>query len=278
MPAPPWRIAGFVLGRGSAQAGVTGQERETMDVLKEMMGPLVTILVAQLVVFIVVVVVLKKMLLSDTMNAVKRMKSAEGDLAKKEESMRQKMDAHEQEILRKKAEAEEEVQRQREAGEQDIARMRERMKTEAKAEADRIISDAQLNKDKLRDQLMRETSGKAVEYAGELFKLVIGKTASDKISMAFVDELISGLEEVDGASIHIDANEAEFIASHKLDPGQKARLEKLIEEKFDIKLQIQEKVDEKLLGGLIIKLGSLEIDGSLLSRYKEGVEQIKKSV
>ena len=249
-----------------------------MEVIKQMMGPLVTILVAQLVVFAVIVIVLRKMLLSDTMSAVRRMKSAESDLAKKEEAMRQKMEAHEQEMMRKKTEAEEELQRHREASEQDLARLKDRMKTEAKTEADRIISEAQLGKDKLRDQLMREASGKAVEYAGELFKLVVGKAASEKISMAFVDELIGGLEEIDGASLHIEANETEFIASHKLDPGQRVKLEKLIADKFGVTLRIEEKIDEKLLGGMMIKLGSLEIDGSLLNRYREGVEQIKKSV
>jgi len=252
-------------------------EREAMEVLKNMLTPLAIILVAQLVVFVVIVVVLRKLLLSDTMNAVRRMKSAESDLAKKEDSMRQKMEAHEQELLKKKGEAEEEIQRQREAQEQDLARLRDRMKAEAKAEADKIISEAQLNKEKLRDQLMRETTGKAVDYAGELFKLVIGKTVTEKLNVAFVDELVTALGEVDGTSVHVEANEAEFIASHKLDVDQKAKLEHLLAEKFDVKLKIEEKIDPTIIAGLIIKLGSLEIDGSLLNRYKEGVEQIKKT-
>lgn len=253
-------------------------ERETMEeVLKNMLTPLVIILVAQLAVFAVIVVVLRKLLLSDTMNAVHRMKSAESDLAKKEDAMRQKMEAHEQEMLRKKAEAEEEIQRQKQAQEQDLTRMRDRMKSDAKAEADRIISEAQLNKDRLREQLVRETTGKAVDYAGELFKLVIGKSVTERLNNAFVDELITALSEVDGASVHVEASQAEFVASHKLDLEQKAKLEKLLAEKFDVKLKIEEKIDPSIIAGLIIKLGSLEIDGSLLNRYKEGVEQIKKA-
>ncbi len=247
-----------------------------MEVLKNMLTPLVTILVAQLAVFGVIVVVLRKMLLSDTMNAINRMKSAEADLAKKEESMHLKMEQHEQDLLKKKSETEEDIRRQKEANEQDLTRMRDRMKADAKAEADRIVSEAQLNKEKLRDQLMRETAGKAVDYAGELFKLVIGKTVTEKLNAAFVEELLDALKEVDGASVHIEANEAEFIASHKLEAGQKAKLESLLAEKFDVKLKIEEKIDPSIIAGLIIKLGSLEIDGSLLNRYKEGVEQIKK--
>ena len=101
---------------------------------------------------------------------------------------------------------------------------------------------------------------------------------NEKLNIAFVDELIGALSEVDETSIHIEANEAQFIASHKQDPAQKARLETLVAQKFGVSLKIEEKVDERLLAGLIIKLGSLEIDGSLLNRYKEGVGELKKQL
>ena len=246
--------------------------------MPSMTGSLVTILVAQLAVFGVMIVVLRKLLLSDTMNAVKRLKAAEGDLAKKEDAMRQKMESQEQEFLKKQAAAQEEMDRHRQASEQDIGRLKDRMKAEAKAESDKILSEAQLAKEKIREQLERETSGKAVEYAGDLFKLVVSRNVNEKLNIAFVDELIGALSEVDETSIHIEANEAQFIASHKLDPAQKARLETLVAQKFGVSLKIEEKVDERLLAGLIIKLGSLEIDGSLLNRYKEGVGELKKQL
>lgn len=249
-----------------------------IGIIKEMAGSLVIILLAQLVVFVVIVVVLRKLLLSDTMNAVQRLKSAEADLAKKEDVMRQKMDAHEQEFLKKQAVAQEEADRKRVTDEQDLGRLRDRVKAEAKVEADKILGDAQLAKEKIREQLVRETSGKAVEYAGELFKMVISKNVGEKLNMVFVDELIGALSEVDETSIHVEANESEFIASHKLDAAQKGRLEALLAQKFGASIKINERIDESLLAGLIIKLGSLEIDGSLLNRYKEGVNEIKRQV
>jgi len=249
-----------------------------MDVLNEMMGTLAVIVAAQIAVFVVVVVVLRRLLLGDTLSAVRRLKDAESELVKKEEAIRQKMEAQEQEVQRKRTADEQELQRRKETVEQDLARTKERMLVEAKLEADKIVSEAQLSKDRLREQLVRETDSKAVEFAGEIFKLVISKEVSEKVNAAFVDELIGALAEVDGGSVHVDGDNAEFIASHKLDPGQKAAMERLIEEKFGAKIRISEKVDEKLLAGVIIKLGSLEIDGSLLSRYREAVGQIKKAV
>jgi F0F1-type ATP synthase delta subunit len=35
-------------------------------------------------------------------------------------------------------------------------------------------------------------------------------------------------------------------------------------------------VDDSLLAGLVLKMGSLEIDGSLRNRYQEAVQEVKK--
>ena len=69
-----------------------------------------------------------------------------------------------------------------------------------------------------------------------------------------------------------------FRSSHPIEPARKERLESLLRQKFGAAIQVREKVDENLLAGLAFKLGSLEIDGSLLSRYHEAVAEVKKSV
>ena len=141
--------------------------------LGEMLGPFLIFLIAQLVVFTVIVIILRKLLLNDTLRAVNRMKAAEAELGKKAEVMRQKMESHEQEFTKNKEAAEAELEKRREGTEQDLARMKERMQADAKTAADKIISDAQLNKEKIREQLVREMDEKAVDFAGEVFKLVI---------------------------------------------------------------------------------------------------------
>lgn len=248
------------------------------SVLVQMVVPLAIIGAAQLVVSIVLIVILRKLLLGDTMNAIGRLKSAEEDLGRKEADLQQKLEEHETEFARKQAESEENLQRQREASERDLARLKERMVGDARSQADKIISEAQLSKDKIREQLVREMNEKAVEFAGELFKMVISQTVTEALNAAFVNELIDALEEVDETSIHVEAADAEFGSSHPLIPEQRKKLEELLARKFDVNVSIQEKVRPELLAGLTIKLGSLEIDASLLNRYREGVGEMKKAV
>ena len=43
------------------------------------------------------------------------------------------------------------------------------------------------------------------------------------------------------------------------------------------KIEINEEIKEEIMGGLLFKLGSLEIDGSLLNRYQEAAAEVKKT-
>jgi F-type H+-transporting ATPase subunit delta len=54
-------------------------------------------------------------------------------------------------------------------------------------------------------------------------------------------------------------------------------LAKLLSEKFGANVAIEEKLDKELLAGIIFKLGSLEIDGSLRNRFREAAAEVKKS-
>jgi F0F1-type ATP synthase delta subunit len=93
-----------------------------------------------------------------------------------------------------------------------------------------------------------------------------------------VDELMTALSEIDASSVPVDASQAEFTSSHKMDNAQRERLERLLSDKFRVNVKINEKVDESLMAGLVIKMGTLEIDGTLLNRYREAVAELKKAV
>ena len=48
-----------------------------------------------------------------------------------------------------------------------------------------------------------------------------------------------------------------------------------MERKFETKLEVQETIAPELIAGIKIKLGSLEIDGSLRNRFSEAIDQLK---
>ena len=244
--------------------------------MQDVLGILLPVIVAHAVVLLVIIFVIKKLLLNDTMQAVARIRQAEADVRKREESIRQEIEGHEKEFLRKKADAEEELQRQREASEKEMARLRDQVIDEAKREADRLLAQARKEEGKLRQQVMQQMEEKAVDYGAEVARLVFSEKMNEALNNQFIDELLDALEEVDASSITVDADAAEFTSSHPIGEEQKQRMKKLLAEKFGVEVSVEERIDENLMAGLVFKLGSLEIDGSLRNRYQEAAAEVKK--
>jgi vacuolar-type H+-ATPase subunit H len=223
------------------------------------------------------VLVIKRLLLGDTKRAVARLREVEADVRRKEERVRAEIAEHEKEFERRKSEAEASMERQRQESEKELSRLKDKMMADSRKEGERILDQARKNEEKFRKQIAQDMEEKAVEYGGQIFRLVFSEEMNSELNAKFIDELLDALEEVDSTSITVDSENAEFRSSHPIEPARKERLESLLHAKFGARIKVEEKLDEDLLAGLAFKLGSLEIDGSLLSRYHEAVAEVKKN-
>lgn len=245
--------------------------------MKETLAVLVPVVAANLVALALMIAVIKRLLLGDTRRAVARIREVEAEVRRKEERIRAEIAEHEREFERNKAEAEAAMERQRQESEKELARMKDKVVADARKEGEKILDQAKKNEEKLRRQIAQDMEEKAVDYGGQIFRLVFSEEMNSSLNGKFIDELLDALEEVDSSSITVDPNNAEFRSSHPIEPARKERLETLLRQKFGASIQVKEKIDENLLAGLAFKLGSLEIDGSLLSRYHEAVAEVKKN-
>ena len=252
--------------------GKKESERDMQETLKIV----IPIAVAHVVVLAVLIVVIKQLLLGDTKKAVDRINEVEAEVRKKEESIRREIGEHERDFEKRKAGAETELLEHKAESEKEVEALKEQMVSEAKKDSARIIEQARKNEGKFRSQIAQEMEEKAVAYAGEVFKLVFSERMGHQLHRQFMAELLDALEEVEGANITIEGEEAEFASARHIDDDQKERFEGLLKEKFGADVAVKETVDHELMAGLVFKLGSLEIDGSLRNRYHEAAESVKK--
>ena len=185
------------------------------------------------------------------------------------------MQQHEEELATHSRQAESDLSTAREKSEHDIEQMHEQIVEEARREAADVMDKARKSERKLKEQVALEMEEKAVDFGGRVFRLVFSDRLNEIVNSQFVDELLDALADTDASSITVDATEAEFSSSHPLEPAQKERLQLILADKFGINIEVNESVREELLAGLVMKIGSLEIDGSLLSRYQEAVTELK---
>ena len=245
--------------------------------MAETMRIVIPIVLVHAVVLGLLIFVIRRMLRHDTMQAVNTVKQVEAEVRKKEAGIVKQIEDHEKEFAHKKTEAEEELQRQRMESEKEIKTLRDRMLGDAKKESQLIVDRAKQNEEKFRQQIAQEMEEKAVDYGGQIFQLVMSEKMGAEMNKQFINELLDALGEMDPTSITVDASNVEFKSSHAMGTDQKERLKALLREKFNVDVEIKEAVDAKLLSGVVFKLGSLEIDGSLLNRFREAVGEVKKT-
>lgn len=237
----------------------------------------VPIVVIHFIALVALVLVIKKLLLGDTRRAISSLRQVETEVRKKEEQIRRDIEQHEKDFEKQKAAAEAEQAAILKEEQKKLATLKDQTLAEARKEADRIVEEARNNEEKFRKQLAQDVEEKAVDFGGQVFKLVITDLVNEEVNRRFVGELLDALDEIESGAITVDGDEAEFVCSHSLADDQKARFRDLLKEKFGADVEVNEKIDENLIAGMSFKLGSLEIDGSLLNRFKEAVQEVKKS-
>ena len=244
--------------------------------MQETLRIVIPIVVAHVVVLAVLIVIIRQLLLGDTKRAVARINEVEAEVRKKEESIRREIDEHEKDFARRKNDAEAELLVHKDQSEKEVAGLKEQMIGEAKKESARIIEQARKNESKFRSQISQEMEEKAVGYGAEVFKLVFSEQMGRQLHRQFMDELLDALAEIEGATITVDGEGASFVSGYALDDDQRDRFQNILKEKFGVEVEINEKVDHSLLAGMLFKLGSLEIDGTLRNRYMEAAKEVTK--
>lgn len=239
------------------------------------MTTMLYLVIFQVAVFAVLVYGIKRLLLSDTARAAAKLREAEAELGRKEEAVRKRIEENESEFRRRSAEAQETLARTRETMEKEVAKSRDTLLEEARKERDRILDEAARNKERLRQELVREAQVQTLDHAAKVCDMVFSVEVGRALDHAFLDELLAALEEMDASSITLAAPVIEVIASHALEPAYHERITDLVHRKFGSRLEIQETTDPELIAGIKLKLGSLEIDGSLQNRFSEAIEQLK---
>lgn len=251
-----------------------------MEAFLNSIGPVVKIalpiLVMHVVALVGVLVLIKLIVGGYASRTIKRVRLVEDEVRNKESDIKRQIEQHDRELAAKKNELENELQTQRESGRREAARLKEQAIADAKAEREKILEQARKTEEKMRQQLQRQMEERAVQHGGRIFDLVFSDLMCASLNRQFISELLDALSEIDEGSLTLESHAAEVVASHPMDDDQKERLLQILTEKFGDKVTLNESADESILGGIVLKLGSLEIDGSLRNRYREAVDEVIK--
>ncbi|MFH1790836.1 MAG: F0F1 ATP synthase subunit delta [Candidatus Omnitrophota bacterium] len=239
---------------------------------------LIKLIIIQTILFGAVIFFLRKMTVGDTDSAVSRLNESYSDMNKKKEELVARMHEIENEYNMKKQEAEKIVSQMRDEADKEIVKKKDETFKKAKEEAERIVADAMSAKEKVREDIRKEEEMRMVDYCADLYRRLFGDSVQDSVDAVLVEDFIAELNNMDMTKTSPDIKEAEIVARRELGAKEKEAIAVVMQEKLGRKIELKTAVDENVLGGLMIKFGSLVLDNSIRGKLSEAALNRKNEI
>lgn len=240
---------------------------------------IVSLIVIQLLVFVGLAFLLRNMMTSVSAAESKRLAKIADEHARIEQKLAAKME--EAESLREStiSETEKKARAMLARAERDAAESANEMREKARTQADEIIAQAMKVKDQLRAEIENELRPKCITLSCQMLRMLLRSDHHQSVHEGIVNETLGEIEEMDKDRWHImsSADSAEVKCPYPLKPEQKERLKKLLSAKAGREIALKESVDKDIGVGIVIRLGSLIIDGGLEGRLNDIAERIDEN-
>ncbi len=137
----------------------------------------------------------------------------------------------------------------------------------------RAGNSAQAMKTELDDLIAERSTLKACELIGRILTDDIKKDVHEKWTKELIEEGFSTLRQM---KIPADIAEAVVISAFHLSKPELESIERAVSDVLGRKIRVKEETDEKIISGIIFKIGSVVLDGSFLNKARKAVDEREK--
>ncbi len=230
---------------------------------------LIQLVIAQIVTFVAIVFVLKRLLYSESAKETLRLRKLKEETALKQKELQQKIEAAQTAYRERMSEAEEKARALIIKSEEETEALRKRVLEKAKDDAENVVKSALNAKEKMREEIFVEIWKKVPALASRVFKEVLSPEVQEMVHKEQVRDVVEKLKKIDKAAFKSKVERGDIISAYPLSKSEKAEVESLIRLGVGYAVPTHETEDRKLVAGVIIKLGTIMIDGSLDNRLKQ---------
>lgn len=236
---------------------------------------LIQLLIIQFITFIGIIFLLRFLFARHLKSALERLDILHEENLAKEEELKE-------ELRRAKEESQVQIQQGKDEAEliieeasKEAQRIRMNMEEQAKQQAEKIISDGRLEVEKLKVSVIKDIQAQSVELASRMIAELL--TETDKISLQyeFANGIIEEISRLPKEQFNVQGNQVKVVSSFLLSDRQRDALKRVLAEKIGKEIELNERIDPQLIGGLTVELGGLVIDGTLKSKLQRIIPHLK---
>lgn len=239
---------------------------------------IVQFLVLTAVVSGVLIFVLKKVLFDSTQGAVNRLNRETEAVRAKQAELNEKIKQANEELARRRAEADALVAKMTEEAEQKAKEEREKIIVKARQEGEEIINKAQKTKAEIRRALEQEINIKAIDFSAYLLREVMSSKSHGLFDENLIAEFFEDLKQVDMTMIDEKLTTLDIVTATPLAERSRNLLSEILQAKLGRQIAVNTSVDPGILAGIVLKFGTLALDGSLRARMTKKGEEMKEQL
>ncbi|MFQ5680981.1 MAG: F0F1 ATP synthase subunit delta [Candidatus Omnitrophota bacterium] len=241
---------------------------------------IIQLIIIQMLTFGALVFVLRKIMYSASFRETKRLQQLNRENTARAKELAEKIEDANKQYQQRIVSAEEEAGRLKAGARLEAEKIKQEILNKAREESERIVRQALNSKERLKEEIKAETEGQALEIAHKLITNVLSSDNQGLLHQGLVDEAISDIERQGkqilsslAARMQDDKTpiKVEIKTCYGLTSEQKARLGKILFLCLGHKADIEDTVDPAIIAGMVIRIGSMILDGSLRGRMKDGI-------
>lgn len=227
------------------------------------------LVIVQVVTFVAIVFVLRKLLYSESVKEALRLKKLKEETALKQQELQQKIDAAQDAYKEKMMEAEEVSRAYHLKSKEEAQELKKQILDKANEEAEQIVRSAFNAKEKMREEIVEEMRKRMPMLISRIFKEFLSPAVRDMAHKELVRDVIDKIKKAEKITLKSKVDKGEIVSARPLSDNDKSEIETLIRNNLGYEVSLRGKEDSELVAGVIIKFGTILIDGSLDNRLKQ---------
>jgi len=234
---------------------------------------ILTVVISGVIIFALYMVLIR------TVDGAKQRLDRDAEAARRREAeLNQKIKEADIELKRRRKELDVIEKKMRHEMEEEAGKQKEELINKARLEAEDIIVKAQNASEGIRREIEKKMEIKIIDYAAGIITDVLGIQIKGHLDQYLVAEFIDKLRKVDMSRMGADIKAADVISAVVMPEALLTQITQVLKDKLSRDIKLNAKVDSKILGGVVLMFGSLQLDGSLQNALKEATNVLKQQV
>lgn len=234
------------------------------------------LILMQVVIFILIVIGLRKLLYSKASVEIKRLQLMTDESSQKIEVLRGQIEEAKTEYKQTIAKAKEDARHLIADAQKEAEELRAKHLQETRRETDKMVRSTQAQKESMEREIHSMSARKSIHFSKAIIKQVLTAGCLGATHDVMIEEISQQIGNIDLSQMSADIKEAEIVTMFPLGNGKMEMIKKKLSSKLNREIELKEKIDDSLMAGILIKMGSLILDGSLANKLRIAADQLEK--